>query len=278
MKRFLTFLMTVLLLVCTTGSVYAEEYVNMDNATLYATYQATLQEILKRSVDTAAIEQTADSPITFRSIPWGCSPAVFTEKLNIDGVRPNFKSGEIPSFERDFVWTGNVSPLKTLDDGGCYVKNLRVEGLNVAGYPVPYIGAYFMHGFDEEAVYESEDKAEFYLAYYEFAPVDYAGAYEMLSGKLNQLYGQGTEHVKTSSWSFSSGSHTTYTNWIEWSGAENTGTILYFNYDKYDDGNIKNEEMYLYYGLNDSTSRLNELEAAMAREQLQQAATDMSGL
>lgn len=122
MKRFLTFLMTVLLLVCTTGSVYAEEYVNMDNATLYATYQATLQEILKRSVDTAAIEQTADSPITFRSIPWGCSPAVFTEKLNIDGVRPNFKSGEIPSFERDFVWTGNVSPLKTLDDGGCYVK------------------------------------------------------------------------------------------------------------------------------------------------------------
>lgn len=30
MKRFLTFLMTVLLLVCTTGSVYAEEYVNMD--------------------------------------------------------------------------------------------------------------------------------------------------------------------------------------------------------------------------------------------------------
>lgn len=36
--------------------------------------------------------------------------------------------------------------------------------------------------------------------------------------------------------------------------------------------------MYLYYGLNDSTSRLNELEAAMAREQLKQAATDMSGL
>ena len=77
MKRFLTFLMTVLLLVCTTGSVYAEEYVNMDNATLYATYQATLQEILKRSVDTAAIEQTADSPITFRSIPWMLACCVY---------------------------------------------------------------------------------------------------------------------------------------------------------------------------------------------------------
>lgn len=219
----------------------------------------------------------AETEILFRGIPWGVTPSEFTDAMASIGLKPSYKRSDMPSFERDFYWTGTLRADYTLEDAG-FFTNPSVKALNVAGFPVNYMGAYFCNSFDEEIVYEDQEHAQLYLAYYKFNPVDYSTSYDMLAGKLNQLYGEGEVHRASSSWSGSRGSHTTYTKWIVWQGANDTACCLWYNYDVYDSGAVENEQLHLYYGRNNSVEMLKALEAAMAREELEQAAGDMSGL
>ena len=276
MKKIIALLLALTLLLCS-AALAETDYASMETSELCQIYEAVLAEILRRNQPVDRPDDTTAAAITFRGIPWGATPSEFTDAMASIGLKPSYKSSDMPSFERDFYWTGTLKADYTLEDAG-FFANPSVKNLNVAGFPVNYMGAYFCFGFDDENVYEDQDHAQLYLAYYKFNPVDFNTAFDMLAGKLNQLYGQGVVHKKTSSWSASSGSYTTYTDWIVWQGADNTGVCLWHNYDVYTDGKIESQELYLYYGRSNSVELLKELEAAMAREELEQAASDMSGL
>lgn len=276
MKKIIALLL-MLMLLPGSAALAETDYAAMETSELYQTYEAVLAEILRRSQPIERPEDTTNTIITFRGIPWGATPSEFSDAMSSIGLKPSYKDYDMPSFERDFYWTGTLKASHTLEDSG-FFTNPSVKDLNVAGFPVNYMGAYFHYGFDDENVYEDQEHAQLYLAYYKFNPVDFSTAYDMLAGKLNQLYGEGVVHKTTSGWSASSGSYTTYTNWIVWQGADSTGVCLWYNYDMYDNGKIEDQELFLYYGRSDSVELLRSLEAAMAREELEQAAADMSGL
>lgn len=276
MKRIIALLLMLLMLGAT--ALAETDYTSLETSELYTIYGDVLAELLRRSQPIERPDATTETEILFRGIPWDATPQQFTDAMAAISISPRYNNTyDMPSFERDFYWTGTLKALYTLEDSG-YFCNPSLNNLNVAGFPASYMGAYFRHGFDAENVYEDEDHAQLYLAYYKFNPVDYTTAYDMLAGKLNQLYGEGEVHLSTSGWSGSSGHHTTYTNWTVWQGANDTACCLWYNYDVYDSGAIEEQELFLYYGKSNSVNLLKELEAAMAREQLEQAASDMSGL
>lgn len=277
MKKWIALLLTVVMMLGVTAAAEMN-YADMETSELYQIYNAVLEEILVRSQPIERPEATTDTEILFRNIPWGASTQQFNDAMASLGITPRYTADyDVPSFEKDFYWTGTLKSLYTLVDGG-FFSNPQAKDLSVAGFPVSYLGAYFTYDFDDVDVYKDEARAELYLAYYYFKPVDYGTAYDVLASKLNQLYGAGEIHASTSGWSGSSGSYTTYTNWIVWQGANDTAVCLWYNYDQYEDGRVEDQELYLYYGRSNSVDLLRELEAAMAREQLEQAAEDMSGL
>ena len=126
-----------------------------------------------------------------------------------------------------------------------------------------------MHGFDEESVYDTRDRSELYFAAYEFDDVmDKQACYENLLSKLNGLYGP----AETFSGSDSRGSETTYCDQAFWYGADSTGLMLmhYWRVSN-SSGKVTYESLALDYGRTDSVRRLNALEAAMTREELERA-------
>ena len=279
MKKMLAVMLSLILLLCACP-VSAEtdiDFSSMTSDELAHVYQQVLTETLKRGFPSDKPETAGEKAITFRGIPWGTTYAEAKDLLSADGISFNLKKEDCRSWEADFYWTGKVAAKYSFEKSG-YFGNPSCSGMTVGGFPATYLGLYFLKGYDDNDVYEDEEHAQFYLAYYYMKPVDMAGAYDVLCGKLSQLYGEGKERYETSSWSGSSGSHVTHTKWTTWYGAEDTGVYIWYNYEKYENGSIEDETMYIVYGKSNSIELLQGLEAAMAREQLEQAESDMSGL
>ena len=277
MKKIIALLLALTLLMCS-AALAETDYASMETSELYQIYEAVLAEILHRSQPVDRPEATTDEPITFRGIPWGSTPAAFTDAMAALKITPSYRNNDMPSFERESR-SGSLNAIYTLDDAG-FSCTPGPKDLTIAGFPVSYVGAYFHYGFDSENVYEDQEHAQLYMAYYIFKPVDYATAYDSLAIKLTQLYGQGESHEDSYRWNhLSTGEQSTeYTNWVVWTGADNTSVLLWYNYDLYESGAVKDAKLYIYYGRSNSIELLKALEAAMAREELEQAAGDMSGL
>lgn len=240
-------------------------------------YRESLAEMLHRSRKTESSALSGEKEITFRSVPWNCTPEVLSAALADSMIAIHLREDECESWESDFEWTGKLVPVMYLDNSGFYSSN-SPEELKVAGYPVKKMYTYFAYDFDKENIYKNVEQSRFYKARYDIEAVDTKAAYEILSQKLSQLYGVGEKHFKTSSWSSSSGKHTTFTEWIVWFGANNTGVYLWYNYDEYEDGRIENETISIIYGKSDSMIMLQNLKAALAYEQLKEALEDTEGL
>ena len=270
-------LILMLLMACSTA-LAETDYASMETNELYQIYEDVLAEILRRSQPVDRPEATTDEPITFRGIPWGSTPAAFTDAMAALKITPSYRNNDMPSFERE-ARSGSLNATYTLDDAGFNCVP-GPKDLTIAGFPVSYVGAYFHYGFDNENVYEDQEHAQLYMAYYVFKPVDYATAYDTLAVKLMQLYGQGEVHEDSYRWHHMNTDEysTEYTNWIVWTGADDTAALLWHNYDLYESGAVEDSKLYLYYGRNNSVEMLKALEAAMAREELEQAAGDISGL
>ena len=267
-------LILMLLMACSTA-LAETDYASMETNELYQIYEDVLAEILRRSQPVDRPEATTDEPITFRGIPWGSTPAAFTDAMAAVGLKLSYKIDDMPSFEREMNWTGSLYSLYTLDDAGFFTKP-STKNMTVAGFPVTSMGAYFLYGFDEENVYKDQDHARFYMAYYQFDPVNFAAAYDTLTIKLNQLYGQGEVHPETIGW-VTINQRGVFT-WGVWTGADHTAVCLIYRYARNNDDSRDDERLYLYYGRSNSVDLLKELEAAMTREELEQAAGDISGL
>ena len=251
-------------------------YSSLDTEKLYQHYYSTLAEILHRSNPSVTIPQTGTTEILFRNIPWGVNPERYLSELSSIGYKPSIEKATMRSFEAGF-WSDTIKELYEVEEAG-YKAKVSTKDFLVAGYPVTETGAYFSYGFDENNVYFNQSNSHLYLAYYEFDPVDFASAYESLTKKLEYLYGSGTPHSESSGWITGNLHNVAHTEWIVWYGKNDTAAYLWYNYRQYDDGRKYNEKLSLYYGKSNSISTLQNLKAAMTREQLKESASDLSGL
>ena len=75
-----------------------------------------------------------------------------------------------------------------LSDSGVYVYAFPKD-FTVAGIPVGSVYAYFLYNIENGLPVKEDSSAKLYKAEYSFEAIDMAAAYEMLRGKMENLYG-----------------------------------------------------------------------------------------
>lgn len=163
MKRFITIILTVTMIISITSFAYAEE-------------------------------------ILFRNLTWGCNPDEFKKSLESNNVYTEDHT-QLPRWEdikKDqyidsvnmmlYIWnanpTGHIINLYGLQD----------TGIKVSSYNVSFVEGYFRYGISDDGhVLEDLSDSELYLAKYEIEASNKAEAYDDLKSKLIQLYGTGNE-------------------------------------------------------------------------------------
>lgn len=278
--------MAIALLLCLLCStVLAEsttvDFSKLETSELISMYGSLLEELNGRMLPINEVKTTTESPILFRSIPWGTSATDFTNTLQGNGV-----SGSLSGWNYDISsWEfepkdGEIKSVNRLEDAGfnysCYSADI-----SVAGYMVSQIEAGFMYTFDDDNLYKDEQKSSLFRAKYTFDVIDGEASYKVLASKLSSLYGTGEEGKNSTGYWSTGGDYHVYTNWTVWYGAEDTGVVLWHVYETYDSNNtVKADNVYLMYGKTNSLSLMTSLKAAMAREEMKDAmqSTDMNGL
>ena len=175
---------------------------------------------------------------------------------------------------------GTIKSVDQLSDSGYQYKNYS-PNITVATFEVDQIEAYFLFTYDDNEVYTEQDKSSLYSAKYTFKVVDGTAAYDILSAKLSSLYGEGTKDSNSTGWWSTGGDYHTYTKWTVWYGSDNTGVVLWHEYETYDaDSTVKNDKVFLMYGKTNSLMTMAELKSAQAREEIEKAITsdDYDGL
>lgn len=276
MKKLLSLALCALLLFSFAHAEAAPDLTSMDINALYQLYEDVLAEISHRTIAPASDVAASGSAITFRSLPWGISAPEAIDALAGSGITGRARTTSCASWE----FKPDDDSLKTrysVKDSGWYLYSSN--DMTVAGYPIDSVNLYFIHTFDDETVYTTEDRSFFYKAKYTFSAVDKKAAFSMLTTKLSALYGEGTPGEVSTHWWSTGGDYTGISEWVVWYGADNTAAVLEHHYEVLDsDGSIKNESLTLTYGRSDSITLLQELEAAMAREQAEEAASSFDGL
>lgn len=222
----------------------------------------------------------AESEILFREVPWGTSATQFQSIMKKQKI-----SGSIGEESYNYTWEfqpddGEIKSISRLEDCGYYFS-CYPKSLNVAGFNVGKIEASFLFSHDENDVYTEKEKSSLYKAKYVFDVAVAETAYTVLSQKLASLYGQGSTGSNSTGWWSSGGDYHTFSEWTVWHGENNTGVVLCYIYETYDENNtLKDEELYLLYGKTNSAQIMDELKKAIAREEVEAALTsdDMSGL
>lgn len=264
MKKWIAMLLA-LVLCLGLNSTLAEGLQDLNQEELYQLYEDVVHEILRRTNTGEAPASTTEKEILFRNIPYGTDGQTFVETLKESGINGGLKAGKCNSWERN-PFDGYLTYKKTMNDAG-YVYTASPKGFQVAGYDVSQIEAYFLHGYDDENVYDAKEKSQFYFGrYYMEDVLDKEAAYENLLSKLTGLYGQpqvltGSDH---------SGTQTTYCIQAFWYGANDTGLMLYHYYRVSDKtGAVTYSALQLEYGLVHSVERMQDLQAAMMREEIE---------
>ena len=229
-------------------------------------YQSILTELLNRTVKNTAANKSTSSPILFRNMPWGTTYQSFSDLLRADGVTGGsfYDSYGSYSFEFEISDYGGITGIYRLDDAGYKYSNSSVKNLSVGGFPVSSIEAYFLFGFDDNAVYSEKNDSVLYKAVYSFKVADGEGAYTVLAAKLSSLYGNGiTKSDSSGVWS-TAGDYHVYTHCTVWFGANDTGVVLCREYQISDATNsLISDKITLTYGKSNSLELFNNLKAAM---------------
>lgn len=281
MKKMLAMLLCWVLLsgaipVYAEGMLLPEELTTSELTTLYGNI---LSELGRRSIKTTQ-EKLTDSEILFRGIPWGVSATQYVELMREQGINCSI-SDTWNCYSWEFTPSGGeLEATNSMSDAG-YTCNASSLDVKVGGYNIRSIEADFLYTYDADNVYTGEDKSSFYRAIYYFDVVDPASTFEILRGKLSSLYGEGvSEKTSTGYWSTGGDFHE-YSEWTVWYGHNDTGVVLWRNYQILDsDGSVKKDSVRLQYGKTNSLIVMAELEAAQAREELEEAMnpSDVNGL
>lgn len=126
--------------------------------------------------------------ITFRGIPWNANVDEFEDYLGID----------VTGIESYLPHWSSFLPRSSMDRSKYLIGyDVTVWGKNipfqVGGYDLSFVCAYFYYGIENEQLVKSPNAAQFYMAEYIFDVEDVTSAYSDLCGKMNALYGEGSE-------------------------------------------------------------------------------------
>ncbi len=184
--------------------------------------------------------------ILFRGIPWGTNIPDACKLLSdfeiIDYI------DELPAQEWMESYTG-----EGLDNSFNILAHAN-DGVTVGGYEINLLDLLFLYSFDEAMIHREQEESRLFRATYHLTVADAESAFADLTMKLTTLYGEGTQ-------SQSDGER-----YVEWR-SEGTGVYLIMG-DSY---------INITYGVTDD-SWLNDLNAAIAKEEQQNAVDNMDGL
>jgi len=208
--------------------------------------------------EASGTSEAADS-ITFRGIDWLSPEAeVKAEVEKIEDIKPSFyqpeeENARIDSWYRQ--WENMYSDYN-IEEAGVI---LRYQNVPVAGYTAD-LDLSFMYSIDEnDGVDYDAKKAQFYMAQYDIQDVeDIEGAFDDISSKLTELYGESEDKSyynsfdeKTSPkgkvWTASDGS-------LVWAG------IYYNSYDE------KYSTLWIVYAAPNTDGMLTELANRITQE------------
>lgn len=267
MKKLASLLLALALLSCCLPVLAETDYTSLTESELRAEYQAILTEMGKRiAPEKAAL--TTDQEITFRGMPWGISATAFADTMKQSGVSASARARTIYSWERENLAKSEVAYASRPDNRG-FEYSVSPSDFTVAGLPVSKIAAYFTYGFDDDNVYDTPDKASLFHAIYHFDGVaDKQSMAAMLHQKLCALYGEVPMQQSTNSYS----NYTCYYDYAIWYGPDDTALLLCNSYYLNSDGTPHDgytTYFSLHYGKSNSVQLIDELNAAVAREELE---------
>ena len=189
MRKIICIFVTLLLFLYVVP-VYAENNPDLSKMTikeLTNLYSNILSEIKTRSFSEAKTKPAniGDEEILFRKIAWDSSPEEYSSLVGISSLR-----GPSETSCYSWEWKGNDigSSLHYLSDSGVYVYAFPKD-FTVAGIPVGSVYAYFLYNIENGLPVKEDSSAKLYKAEYSFEAIDMAAAYEMLRGKMENLYG-----------------------------------------------------------------------------------------
>lgn len=272
MRKLLGVLLAVLLFLSAIP-VQAEskpDLTKMSITELTSLYTDVLAEIKARTFSEAASTpgNISDEEILFRKIPWNSSPDEYSSLVGISSLR-----GPSETSCYSWEWKGNDigSSLHSLSDSGVYVYAFPKD-FSVAGIPVESVYAYFLYSIDNDLPVREESAARLYKAEYSFEAIDMAAAYEMLKGKMENLYGSAKKNENvTNVWNLSGNDYEQHDEWYVWYGKNDTGVYLKTQYQIDSvDATIKYTDLKLVYGKTNSSALLSALEASFAKEEMEQ--------
>ena len=245
------------------------DYAALSDEELRAAYQSVLTEMAARAAGDAA-PVTAPAEITFRGIPWGTSATEFADLMAKDGVNGSARKGDVYSWERRNLAECVITYAAMPSDRG-FAYRVRPSALAVAGVPVSEVEAWFIYDFDAENVYEEPERAQLVHASYEFSDVaDRQAMLLLLHEKLCVLYGETPLLHATDP----SSSYTEYLDYAVWYGPNDTAVLLYNFYVLKADGTPQTgytTYLSLHYGKSNSVQLFEALDAAVAREEMEEA-------
>lgn len=160
----------------------------LDSSELFQLYEDVLAEISRRSLVVEPVESVSGSAITFRGLPWGISAPEAIEALAGSGITGRARTTSCASWEFK-PDDDELTTRYSVKDSGWYLYSSNE--MTVAGYPIDSVNLYFIHTFDDENVYTTEDRSFFFKAKYAFSAVDKRAAFIQLTSKLSALYGEG---------------------------------------------------------------------------------------
>ena len=271
MKRLLTLILITLLCI---GFCDAENLDELSLDELYILYGNVLREIGERNMIQTDVEITCEGEIKFRGFAWDIDAQSFEDTMREQGIHGSSKETTLESWETETSFSYSL-PAARLKDGG-YKYSATQTGINVGGYEVDTVDAFFLHTYDDDGVSDKKSDSNLYYAAYWFSSVlDKQAAYNDLVLKLSSLYGTPQKFNESKSGT----ERTEFCQIAYWYGANNTGVRLWYYYRTDNKTNeVLFSNMILKYGRTDSIVMLKALEAAMAREELKSAQGNVDGL
>lgn len=271
MKHLCVILIACFLCVClSVACAETIDYTSYSIDELTSMYSHIFAEIKARSFREAKQPPNPGTDeILFRKIPWGSTPNDFSSIVGISSLR-----GPSEASCYSWEWKGNDigTSLHSLSDSGVKIYGFP-DDFAVAGIPISSVYAYFLYDIgDDEKPLKDENEAKLYKAEYSFKAVDMAAAFELLLGKMENLYGtpKKNENV-TNVWNLSGNDYEQHDEWYVWYGENNTGVYLRTQY-RIDsvDKTTSHTELELVYGRTNSAEMISALEAAFAKEELEE--------
>lgn len=166
--------------------------------------------------------------ILFRDIPWGSSTNYIEKSVRdfAGGYDSTLDDMPMPYWPED--------PFDIFSANTPYAAGWQVytytDQLKVAGYPVISVDAYCHYGVKDGYLSKDKNDGQFYQAIYTFDVINIADAYTDLKGKLDHLYGPGTESIENGSGAmYGNSGKTEYdqtTKFTVWFGDDDTAAML----------------------------------------------------